>query len=103
MIEVTKQKLISFNIEKGYGITDADIIETILECGEVIWEGTQDRHRWFSMIPTVVKINDILIEYDRCDAHGEMASVDDCIGGYTLDMFKEVRPTIVESVEYIEV
>jgi len=56
------------------------------------------------MIPTVVKVNNIiLLQYDRCDVHGEMANVNDCIGGYTLDMFKEVRLTIVESVEYVEI
>jgi len=38
MKEITKQKLIEFNKEKNYSIADAGIIETILECGKVVWE-----------------------------------------------------------------
>ena len=87
---------------KGYGTSDDEIVEHILECGKRVWAGEQDRYRWYSMIPTVVNVNGRFIMYDECDVHGEQASVEDCIGGYELDMFKEVFPKEKTVIVYEE-
>jgi len=99
MKDESKKFLTEYNASKGWGVSDKDLIETLTE-GKDVWEGGQDRHRWYSMIPTVVQIGDRFFNYDRCDVHGEEGDVDDCIGGYKLDMFTEVAPVEVKKIEY---
>lgn len=98
----TKEKISKWALANGYKSqpSDYDIIEIITDCGKVVWEGSQDRHRWYSMIPTVVKLGDMFIQYDYCDVHGEEANIEDCIGGYKLDNFVEVVPVEVKAIEY---
>lgn len=99
----SKEKLVKYNESKGYGISDDDLIETIIECGQTIWQGKGDRHRWYTLIPTVVKVGDVYFQYDRCDVHGEEANVEDCIGGYKLDDMFEVKPVTQTVIGYIEI
>lgn len=103
MNEKIKNHLIDYCKSKDWGTSDADLLETITEAKEV-WQGKRDRHRWYTLIPTVVCVDGMYLLYTFCDVDGEMASVEDCIGGYKLEEVIEVKPrqktmTVYESVE----
>ena len=101
MHDENKQKLIDYCVKEGWGYTDAELIETVIECGKTVWTGEQERHRWYSMIPIVVEIEGMFISYDSCDVHGEEGTVEDCIGGYKLDDMREVFPKEVKKIVYV--
>jgi hypothetical protein len=89
-----KNHLLAYSESKGYGITDEDLMKIIVEAYPIVCEGKRDEHRWYDMIPTVVNINGMLLQYNRCSVKGEESSVEDCIGGYKLDDVIEVKPII---------
>jgi len=91
MTKEIREHLEAYNTSKGYGVTDADLMETITEA-DSIWEGERDEHRWYTLVPTVVYIDGIYLCYDCCDCRDENSDVDDCIGGYKLSDVVEVEP-----------
>ena len=95
----TKNQLIKYNKSKKWGTTDAGLMETIIEA-KPIWEGKRDRHRWYTLIPRVVVIDGMYLQFSYCDVDGEQSSVEDCIGGYKLKDVIEVGPKTVETVIY---
>ena len=84
---------------KGYDINDDMLVEIVTE-GKVVWEGEYDRHRWYSLVPTVVLVDGMYIKFNLCDVHGEEASVEDCIGSYDLNEFIEVEPFEITATAY---
>ena len=104
MSEKTKNHLIKYCKAKGWeDISDEALMEIITDA-KVAWEGTRDRHRWYTLIPTVVEIDGMFLMYNYCDVDGEESSVEDCIGGYELDdvievVPKEIKTTIYEPVK----
>lgn len=84
---------------KGYGTSDANLIEVVTEATPV-WEGKRDRHRWYTLIPTVVCVEGMFLSFNFCDVDGEMSDVEDCIGGYKLANIEEVKPKKVETTIY---
>ena len=91
MNEKIKNHLIKYCESKGYGTTDADLIEVVIEANPV-WQGKPDRHRWYTLFPTVVWVEGMFLQYISCDVQGEENSVEDCIGGYKLEDVIEVSP-----------
>ena len=103
MNEKIKNHLIAYNTSKGWDTTESSLMETVIEA-DSLWEGKRDRHRWYTLIPTVVCIEGMFLQYDYCDVDGETSNIDDCIGGYKLHSVIEVKPvqktvTIYEAVE----
>jgi hypothetical protein len=86
-----KDKLINFNKLKGWDITDVDLMETITEA-TILWEGKRNEHRWYCLIPTVIRIGDTYLQYNRCEVRSEESNIADCIGGYKLEDVIEVVP-----------
>ncbi|KKM70876.1 hypothetical protein LCGC14_1436360 [marine sediment metagenome] len=106
MNEKIKNHLIKYCESKEYGTSDVDLLEVITEANP-LWEGKRDRHRWYTMIPTVVCVEGMFLEYNHCDVDGENSNVDDCIGGYKLSDIFEVKPvekmtTVYEPVKEAE-
>ena len=92
MNEKIRKHLISYCESKDWDDTsDASLMEVITDA-KAIWEGKRDRHRWYTLIPTVVCIDGMFLQYNYCDVDGEMSNVDDCIGGYKLRNVIEVKP-----------
>jgi len=100
MNEETKRHLKKYCESKGWETTDKSLIELIIDSGENVWEGKRDRHRWYTLIPTVVKVAGIFIKYNYCDPDGEMSDVNDCIGGYKLEDMEQVFPKEVKTTIY---
>ena len=103
MNDKIRNHLTKYCESKEYGTSDADLIEVVTEATSV-WEGERDRHRWYTLIPTVVCVDGMFLEFNFCDVDGEMANVDDCIGGYKLADIFEVKPvekmtTVYEAVK----
>ncbi len=94
-----KEHLMKFNESKGWGISDADLMETVLE-SDFLWQGDRDEHRWYTLIPTVVDVNGMLLMFTLCRVEGENSSVEDCIGGYKLENIREARPKEITTTIY---
>ena len=80
--------------------TDEDLMEIITDA-KSIWEGRRDRHRWYTLIPRVVEIDGMFLQYAHCDVDGEESSVEDCIGGYKLEDVIEVKPQDKVETTYV--
>ena len=65
-----KEYLEKFNADNGYGTSDKDIIETLLEEEEVYRE-TLTKHRWWIGIFVVVDVGGKLIGYDWAETTGD--------------------------------
>jgi hypothetical protein len=62
-----------YNSEKGYGVTDEDLRESLAFGGVEVWSGSQDEHRWFICIEkvrdfdgTFILFGDFIITGDNC-------------------------------------
>ena len=100
MNEEIKQHLIKYCKSKGWeDNSDKELMEVITDA-KAVWEGQRDRHRWYTLIPTVVEIDGMFLMYDYCDVHGEEANVEDCIGGYKLEDVVQVVPQVEAVMVY---
>ncbi len=68
-----KQWLIEYNQSKGWGTTDADLFETLQECGKLVSEETIDSRRHWDEIEKVVKIEDKYISYGAAYTTGDLS------------------------------
>jgi len=102
MNDKIRQHLVKYHESKGYAVDDASLVETITE-SKAVWEGERDRHRWYTMIPTVVCVDGMYLQFNFCDVDGETFDVDDCIGGYKLDDVFEVEPKEETVTVYVPV
>lgn len=100
MNEKIKNHLIKYAESEGWDDTSDEALMEIITDSKAIWEGTRDRHRWYTLIPTVVEIDGMFLMFDFCDVDGEMSNVDDCIGGYKLEDVVEVLPKEVKTTIY---
>ena len=91
MNERIREHLVRHNEIKKWGITDEDLIETVVDADSV-WEGVREEHRWYTMVPTVVCIDGMFLIFNKCHVRGENSDVDDCIGGYELKNIVEAEP-----------
>lgn len=102
MNEKIKNHLINYCKTKGYEATDESLIEVVTQA-KIIYEGKRDVHRWYTLIPSVVQIDGMYLQYDYCFIHSEESSVEDCIGGYKLSDIIEVKPEIQPTTVYVPV
>jgi hypothetical protein len=91
MNERIKENLANKCKSQGYGTTDDDLIELVLN-EKTLWEGKRDEHRWYTLVPTVVCVDGMYLMMNVCHVKGEESSVEDCIGGYKLNDIIEVAP-----------
>jgi hypothetical protein len=59
-----REFLTDFNRTQGYGCGDMQLVEALTECGNVVWEGKDDAHRWYIIRPKVKEINGTFILFD---------------------------------------
>lgn len=74
MNEKIKAHVIKYNKNKGYGTTDRDIVETIME--SEIWRGEHDSHRWWSTFFGVAKVDGMLIGFEGAETTGDESAED---------------------------
>ena len=91
MSEKIREHLKQHCIKNGWGTSEADLIECVTEA-DYLWQGERDEHRWYTLVPTVVNVDGMLLMFDYCDVRSEESGVEDCIGGYELDDVVEVSP-----------
>jgi hypothetical protein len=70
-----------YNLSKGYGVEEADIIETIRE-EKTVWKSGADKHRWWNIYTYVVEINGMFIGYSDAETTGDMSASE---AGYEFD------------------
>jgi hypothetical protein len=60
-------------VSKGWGDTEADVIEAIRE-GEQVWEGNKSSHRWWDVYTFVVEIKGMFIGFRNAVSTGDMSA-----------------------------
>jgi hypothetical protein len=87
---------------KGYGTTDEDIIEAIVE-GKEVWSGNEDEHRHWIEYDKVIEIDGMFIQFVDAKGAGDIGV---CDAGWEFDedtiievQPKEVKTTIYEPVQ----
>jgi len=100
MNEEIKSHLIKYCESKGWEDTSDKALMDIIVDAKTVWEGKRDRHRWYTLIPTVVEISGMFLMYNCCDIDGEESSVEDCIGGYKLEDVVQVVPQVEPTIIY---
>ena len=96
-MKTVKELLESVCIRDGYE-PDYDNMSEILECGEVVWEGERDQHRWYIRLPVVVKLEGYYIHYTSYIITGD-GCMDDMDLQYNLDAAHFVERKEREVVE----
>ena len=76
MTERIKSHVLAYNKTKGYGEKIDDIINTITDCGELVWEGDKSSRRWWSDTFKVVKIDGMLIGFASAITTGDDSPYD---------------------------
>lgn len=66
-----REHLIAFNASKGLGISDAELHETIRECGIEVHSELGAKHRWYTEKFVVKMIDGMLIGYDTFYTTGD--------------------------------
>lgn len=70
MNEKIKEHLKQYNLSKGYGIEDCDLIETIQEAKQV-YKNNGDKHRWWIEYFYVVEVDGMYIGYVDAESTGD--------------------------------
>ncbi len=82
---------------------DGDLIEVIVDCGDVVWEDSYiDEHRWYNLRDTVVELSTgLYIKYARYSFTGD-AGMGDMDLSYDINDFSIVRKesTMKEVIHY---
>ena len=101
MNERLMNKLVAYNISKGYGITEQDIIETVTEANR-IWEHKVDTRRYYEEYEYVVDIEGVLVMYDGYNITGD-SSMSDMGLSYDINTFCEVEKKEKVSFVYLPI
>lgn len=102
MNDKIKNHLIAYCKSKGWDTDEDNLIEAVTD-SKTLWEGKRDEHRWYTLIPSVVCVDGMYLQYTYCDVKSEESSVEDCIGGYKLEDIIEVRPEDETVTVYVPV
>ncbi len=97
-----KNHLKKYCESNGWGTSDKDIIETLMEAKRV-WEGNEDEHRHWIEYEAVVQIDGMFILYIDAKGAGDQGVYD---AGWEFDETticevrpKEIKTTIYEPIE----
>lgn len=59
-----REFLSSYSASNGWGTTEQDMIEVMVECGKHVWSDSDtDQHRWYICQEVVVDIDGTFIKY----------------------------------------
>jgi len=62
-MSTAKDVLIKYNSDRGYGIDDEDLIETLIEDGKVVHRTGRDVHRWYVCETVVRDLDGIFLQH----------------------------------------
>jgi hypothetical protein len=73
-----KKTLSEIHETLGYGVTDDDdsLSEILTECGEEVWRGDYEQHRWYHECLVVKKFGDKFIAYWDYEVQGDNSAID---------------------------
>lgn len=93
-----REKLVNYvvndkRLSKYYDktITDVALVHDVLLEADIVWEGNQDKHRWYNSFNCVVKIGDNYFMFDYADNTGDMG-LDEIGWEFDLTSVCEVEP-----------
>lgn len=86
-----KDWLIAYCEEHGYGTSDDDLMETIIDCGKFISSEIVSEHRWYQDEEIVVQLEDKFVSYMTYNITGDN-SMSDMGLEHNIDYFEEVEP-----------
>lgn len=87
--------------EEGYTPTEDEVIESIVECGEEVWAGDKDEHRWYILEEVVHRVYDKFVRFDKYVITGD-SSMGDMGLEYDLNDFElvETKERVTVEVYY---
>ncbi|MFA5025099.1 MAG: hypothetical protein WC503_01130 [Candidatus Shapirobacteria bacterium] len=93
-----KEHLTQYNLKNGYGTSEADLIETLME-SDVIYSKLYSEHRWWSEYFEVVEIDSVYIGFLQGRTTGDDSAYDK---GWEFDpaTICEVVPREVKTIIY---
>ena len=97
-VKTVRDFLADYNTAHGDGIDDEELIEILIECGEIVHRSNRDQHRWYICETVVAEIDGTCIEYLDYILTGD-SSMYDMDLQYDLDSAKIVERkerTVVE-------
>ena len=94
-----KELLKSYNLEKEYGTSDKDLLETL--CEDYIYEELSGSHRWWNDVFRVMQIKDKYIGYFWAETTGDN-SIYDAGWEFNWDRLVEVEPIEKTVIVYKE-
>lgn len=62
-MKTAKEVLMSYNASHDWPVADEGLIDTLGGSGKVVWEGSDDVHRWYIVRPTVKEFDGEYIYY----------------------------------------
>lgn len=106
-MKTLKEYIVEYSKEKGWSYEyDYDLYETLGCVSKCIYKGEPDRHRWYTLYDSVLKVSidgeDRFFSDLIVDVHGEDATRQDC--GFNipdLDDLTELYPKEVTTTIYV--
>lgn len=63
-MKTAKEVLTNYRANHDYPATEDGLKEMLGYCGDIVWEGKDDQHRWYIIRPTVKEFDGEYILYD---------------------------------------
>lgn len=99
-----KEKLVDYNKKNEYGISDNELAETLLECGETKKEDNHSKHRWYTTYRRVVKLDNFFVEFTTYTNSGDEPAFDTKDWHeMVLESAIEVIPKEVRTIDYFPI
>lgn len=99
-----REKLEQLNKKLNYGISDEEIVVTLIECGKELKQCNHEKHRWYTTYSVIKKIEDIFVKFTSYENSGDEPMFDTkAWHKMVLDSVVEVEPYKTTIIDYKEI
>ena len=103
MTDKLKEKIVNYNKKKGYGISDSELAETLIE-GNTKKEYSHSKHRWYTSYMQVVQLDDFFVAFATYTNSGDEPAFDTKDWHeMVLESAIEVIPKEVRTIDYLPI
>jgi hypothetical protein len=76
MNEKIREHLVNYNMKHGYSTDDDTLVETLLECGKIVYKGKPYSYRWWDEYFCVTELDGMEIGFYNASTTGDDSPYD---------------------------